>query len=316
MVQYARPDTDISNSGWLPNVGTTLWETIDEVTPDDAATHMLANVNNVVAEIRLSDVLDPGVSTGHVMRIRAIASGGGQAERVQFDLYDGAALIRNNTVNVSRSAYTTYSYTLLDVEADAITDYTNLRFRFSAVFGNGETIRVTWAEFEAPDPTAATPVRATALEIATDYNVPVRATALEIATDYNIPVRATALEAVFDYLVLVRGTAVELVLDYSPTATYGTFGAPFLFEATRWPSGGLALEVFMRATAGTIHARLYDTTADAPVSGSDLSTVETGFTRLRSGGLPLIDGHVYRVQFGKGGTDGGEYMTAQLVSTE
>src|SRR4030067_369943 len=55
---------------------------------------------------------------------------------------------------------------------------------------------------------------------------------------------------------------------------------------------------------------------DAPVSGSDLSTVETGFTRLRSGGLPLIDGHVYRVQFGKGGTDGGEYMTAQLVSTE
>ena len=286
MVQYARPDTDISNSGWLPNVGTTLWETIDEVTPDDAATHMLANVNNVVAEIRLSDVLDPGVSTGHVMRIRAIASGGGQAERVQFDLYDGAALIRNNTVNVSRSAYTTYSYTLLDVEADAITDYTNLRFRFSAVFGNGETIRVTWAEFEAPDPTAATPVR------------------------------ATALEAVFDYLVLVRGTAVELVLDYSPTATYGTFGAPFLFEATRWPSGGLALEVFMRATAGTIHARLYDTTADAPVSGSDLSTVETGFTRLRSGGLPLIDGHVYRVQFGKGGTDGGEYMTAQLVSTE
>ena len=95
--------------------------------------------------------------------------------------------------------------------------------------------------------------------------------------------------------------------------TFTSYASPFLFTAVTWSLGvKFALEVYIRATTGTVYARLADL-AGNPVSGSQVSTSSSSFVRLRSSSFQLVDGTSYRVQLGKVGSDGGEAVAAKLV---
>ncbi|MFH1193659.1 MAG: hypothetical protein V1661_01550 [bacterium] len=120
-------------------------------------------------------------------------------------------------------------------------------------------------------------------------------------------------------------TSSDRVLPQSAVSLSGTtaiggfnfesFGMPFVYNAAYWYNAKLYLEVYMRATAGAVSARLFDETDDAPVEGSSFTTASQSFTRLMTGSpLSLVSGHSYRVQFGKMESDGGEALGAKLVA--
>lgn len=92
------------------------------------------------------------------------------------------------------------------------------------------------------------------------------------------------------------------------------YGSPFLFTAANWKTSiPVYLEVYMRATAGTVYAELYDLTAAAIVAGTTLSTASATLTRIRASSVTLTDGHEYRIQISKSGSDAGEILSGKLI---
>jgi len=153
MTQYARPSSDVSNAGWEDATGgdgdALLWDELDESTADDATTFIRSNTALEVCEVSLGAISDPGVDTGHVMRIRGRSTASGTRRRITFELYQGAVLIDTKIVTML-ATWTTFSLTILAVIAAQITDYADLRFRFTSAVGAGETTDITWAELETP----------------------------------------------------------------------------------------------------------------------------------------------------------------------
>lgn len=152
MAQYARPDADISNSGW---VTAPLWSDIDEVTPDDGD-YITATGAYVAAEVKLSAVTDPLDDTTHVWSFRTNSSGSGGPERLNVDLYQGTTLIESLIANLALSrSWALHTGTL--VNAANITDYSDLRYRVNTGNnGASETVDISWMELSIPD-AASTP---------------------------------------------------------------------------------------------------------------------------------------------------------------
>jgi len=157
VAQFGRPDGDISTGGWTP---TPINPEIDEVTPDDGTTEVLSqdDPSSDQMEVSLSNISDPSVSTGHILRFRHqhTTTGGGSAPTMTLvgSLYQGTTLIAEASVSPSKLLWTTEALTLSGSEADSITDYSDLRIRFVAnKTGGNRTFRihVTWAELETPD---------------------------------------------------------------------------------------------------------------------------------------------------------------------
>lgn len=160
--QLARPDLDIFNSNWVDSDGNDIhFEELDETLPDDNTTYTQSPLdpgNADDAEFGLSDVVDPQVSSGHVLRYRFRNSGNsmGNAELdVTVELRDGASIIGSWThLDLTDTSFATHVRNLTAPQADAIANYTDLRVRFNVTFdprivGNRQ-LRVTWAEFEVP----------------------------------------------------------------------------------------------------------------------------------------------------------------------
>ena len=123
---------------------------------------------------------------------------------------------------------------------------------------------------------------------------------------------------VSDNKIVTPGTAALATARLAPTVTvaaptYTSYGLPFLFTSANWGSVSIYLEVYIRATAGTVLGRLYDDSAGSAVSGSEVSTPSWSFTRLRSSALTLIDGNTYRLQFGRAISAAGEFLGGKLV---
>ena len=157
MAQFGRPDGDISTGGWTP---TPLNAEIDETVADDGTTEILSADDPVsdTSEVSLSTVTDPALSTGHILRFRHqhTTTGGGSAPAMTLvgSLYQGTTLIAESSVAPAKGVWGTEALTLSGAEADAITDYTDLRVRLVAnKTGGNRTFRihVTWAELEVPD---------------------------------------------------------------------------------------------------------------------------------------------------------------------
>jgi hypothetical protein len=151
--QFARPDGTVAAGGWAFS-DLSLHEDTDEATPNGDTDYAEADSTDTAMELSLSDVTDPGVSTGHIMRITMESVGGGGApEKVDWCLREGGtdiACVNNQAVN--RGSYTTVAYTLSAAEADSITDYADLRMWVSVdSLGAGENVRVTQTELEVPD---------------------------------------------------------------------------------------------------------------------------------------------------------------------
>ena len=168
VAQLARPTSDVDNShGWQNSAaGTTnLYQEIDEVSADDG-TSVILSYTTIGGDVDteyiagLGTVLDPLVSSGHIVRFRWKRASTGSATISVF-LYQGASLIATVADHLNKpstdNAWTTATYTLSAAEADAITDYSQLRlvFRQPGLFVATEIFYVTWAEVEVPQPRKA-----------------------------------------------------------------------------------------------------------------------------------------------------------------
>jgi hypothetical protein len=151
MAQYARPNDDV-DTGWSYSTGSTLYECIDEVTPNDS--DYIYTDTETTCQIGLATVTDPQVGTGHTCRWRWKSVGGVPPQRGTIRLYQAGTTLRatladNLTVGTS---WEDGDYTLSEGEANAITDYSDLSVRFQATaLGSSEELAVSWFELEVPD---------------------------------------------------------------------------------------------------------------------------------------------------------------------
>ncbi len=127
-VRYARPASTISAGPWLPSSGSDLAAMIDEPSADSADYIYTESAGAV--EIKLAAVEDPGTSSNQVLRyqIWSLTSSGGVMR-----LKQGATVIAMWLHASLPTVPTIYAQTLTSAECDSITDYTDLRFEFTAV---------------------------------------------------------------------------------------------------------------------------------------------------------------------------------------
>jgi len=143
MPQFARPDADTTLGNYQNQAGgtTNIFQAIDESTASDADyIRSPASPVNEVYVCRLSDVTDPALSTGHIMRMRTAVDQAAQ-EALDFTQQlrqgyvsegtQGTLIASQSRTGVTSTTFTDSAYTLSGAEADAITDYTALFFRFN-----------------------------------------------------------------------------------------------------------------------------------------------------------------------------------------
>ncbi len=161
MAQFIRPTSDATNgwaSGGFGDIDETPFSDSDfAYSNDKPATEVL--------EVHLGDPTDPAVSTGHIVRYRwatvdgGVLSGSGTAVTQDYVLFQSTTAVTGLTANqhtTNSATFSAASFTLSGAEADAITDYTDLRIRCTATGGGGSpTDRrgAAWsfAEMEMPD---------------------------------------------------------------------------------------------------------------------------------------------------------------------
>lgn len=95
---------------------------------------------------------------------------------------------------------------------------------------------------------------------------------------------------------------------------YQQRGIAWLYTSSNWTTFDLFFEVYIKATAGTVCARLESLTDGSVVSGSEITTTSTVYVRLRSPTLTtLVNGHEYVAALGKAGADSGECKGAKVL---
>ncbi|TWT49012.1 hypothetical protein KOR42_39280 [Thalassoglobus neptunius] len=158
MTQTARPTSDITVNDWTrqDGAGFSLYTTIDEVTPSDSDYVQSSDSVNDHCEFALDALDDPMVASGHVLRCRyKKSSSGGNSRDLRFALYQGATQIASRTDIAISDAWTTELLTLSAGEANAITDYSDLRVRLEAfgtvAGGSSRRVNVSAVWLEVPD---------------------------------------------------------------------------------------------------------------------------------------------------------------------
>jgi hypothetical protein len=132
--QSLAPATDITTTGWTATGGTgSLASAIDESPANDADfVTSPANPSSSVLEVQFEAADDPGVSSGHQVdyRLRVLNAG---SYSVTAALFQGGTQIATETRTTGlTSSFQTFTLTLSGGEADAITDYADLRLRVTA----------------------------------------------------------------------------------------------------------------------------------------------------------------------------------------
>ncbi len=147
--QYASPASDIENPGaWTTEP---LWDKIDEE-PYDDGDYVISPKSASAGEaftVGLSPVTDPGVHTDHTLRIRAQVSG--VSGTFKFELLQGEVVIKDSGDIALPLTFQESFFTLLEAEAESITDYTTLSVRITAVATAKNKFQwVSWVRFEVP----------------------------------------------------------------------------------------------------------------------------------------------------------------------
>jgi len=163
--QFARPSGDINLSSptWTDeSLSTTnIYNSIDEteaLLSDSDYVQSSANQVNYY-EASLSSVTDPESSSDHVIRWRVQRTKTNKSLTIVVRLFQGTTEIASQSLNNTQiDTFTTSTYTLSTTQADAITDYSNLRYRFDVIVngGGGQQAQISWAELEVPNPPPAT----------------------------------------------------------------------------------------------------------------------------------------------------------------
>jgi len=131
--QIALADGDISAGTWTT---TPLWSKVNEAVADQVAVIQSAAAPvNDTCELSLTDLTDPVSSINHKLRVtrKKDISSGNQID-MRYRILQGTTEIASWTddTNISDAAYSTVERTLTGGQADAITDYTNLRVEIRA----------------------------------------------------------------------------------------------------------------------------------------------------------------------------------------
>lgn len=239
MTQFGRPQSDVTVGSWspFPASPTTLWDKTNEGTPNDDTDYIVSSTDEDECELGLTSVNDPGVGTGHIIRCTArVLNGGGSTERIIISLVENGSVRGSSGVMVvSRGAYALIEYTLLEAEANAITNYANLRIRIHVDRTDvDEPIRVTQAEFEVPSPVAQTLIP-TGVESLENFG-----SLLLNAQQTLLPAGAVSSEGFGTAFMNVQQTLIS-----SGIGSLEGFGTSFLnLQQTLIPGGIPSLEVF------------------------------------------------------------------------
>jgi len=125
--QYARPTSDVSAGTWTASAGSDLFAMLDETSANDS--DYITTTSASTCEVALGSLTDPASSTGHIVRYRISATGGGIIVRLR----EGSTTIASWTHNPAPASLTTYAQTLSGGEADSITNYAALKLQFEAI---------------------------------------------------------------------------------------------------------------------------------------------------------------------------------------
>jgi hypothetical protein len=135
--QKARPDSDVSLGYWTDEGdGTTdIYQSIDEASPNDADYIKSSfKPSNDTSEYGLSNIVDPQVGSGHIVRYRYHKNNaGGNQINLTVKMMQGSTEIASWTHPDIGENPATAEKTLTQEQADSITDYADLRLRFIAV---------------------------------------------------------------------------------------------------------------------------------------------------------------------------------------
>ena len=142
MTQYLRPISDI-NAKWTCSTGSNRYALIDEETYSDID-FISGTAGNGYQEVKLVTGQTPGNRLNHIVNFRSRYSTSGSTLTVT--LVQGSTTIASST-KTPASSFTNYSFTLTEAQANLITDYSDLRIRFTT---NG-IVYVSQAYMEVPD---------------------------------------------------------------------------------------------------------------------------------------------------------------------
>lgn len=126
--QFTRPASDITIGNWTTSP---LFSKINEVNYDDSNYIISSSTGADTSEVKLGSLNTPTDKNNHIVKFRYGASGTGFGN-VTVGLYQGAALIRQSYYTGITGSYLNGTFTLSTSEATSISDYSDLRVRFSA----------------------------------------------------------------------------------------------------------------------------------------------------------------------------------------
>lgn len=137
MSQLAVPEADITVTGWTASAGGNLYGTVDETVTDDADyLASAAGPDSSPVVLRLSDLTEPAVRTGHVLTVRAKGVDGIPTVTIQlregYSSEGSAGTLIASTSPTVTGSFADYTLNLSTPEASAITNYANLFVRIVA----------------------------------------------------------------------------------------------------------------------------------------------------------------------------------------
>lgn len=117
------------------------------------------------------------------------------------------------------------------------------------------------------------------------------------------------------HVAAIHKGAEVIAFPHIFTAAPTAIGAPFVFTAANWTAvTAIKFSAYFRALYGTVYVDLYDVTAAAQVSGSQLSTASLTDTLQTSAAITLVDGHTYVARTNKSNNDAGMITATNLIA--
>lgn len=101
-----------------------------------------------IAKVSLGNMADPGVSYGHILRIRARKENAGDTGDLLVSLVEGSTVRASMLLDALTTSFVTYTQTLTDAETNSISNYNNLELWFEAT--STLTPQISLAELEVP----------------------------------------------------------------------------------------------------------------------------------------------------------------------
>jgi len=290
--QFARPDGDIAVGSWspYPSSPTTLWDKIDEVTQNQDTDYIVSSTDEDEYEVSLTDdITDPELGTGHKIRCYAKSPvGTGAKEQITISLVENGTVRASSLVtDVNRTSYVLIEYTLTEVEANAIGNYANLRFRVH-INKTDEPIRITQAELEVPDVVVNDPP---AFDSGYEpWENPESNDTTPTDMDADVTFKATATDPESDgwYLAVCKAEGISPgSAGVAPTCDSGTW----VVSGSSSTSGTEIIETYTITSGETLESYAWYAYACDNNSDSACTTAYSNSGRTGTGGTPFSVNH-------------------------